>query len=200
MAESKLAEAALLKDTELFSFVEPDETFFLESLKGSQAWTRAARGEAVVLPWPAPRQRGGVASKRGIPYEQVPVLVVRDRNGKHFDAVLRVADKRTVGVMLPQLLAPDVVLCTNGAGVYLAVVKDHGLAHEPLNHKGGTRVKQRAFHIQNVNAYDSRLKSWMARFRGIATKNLPNYLGRRRLLNRRGDELTPVLFLTTSLR
>lgn len=141
-----LAEAALLKDTELSGIVEADETFFLESFKGSKAWAKAARGEVVMLPRPTPRQRGGVASKRGISYEQVPVLVVRDRTGKHFDAVLRVADKRTVGVLLPQLLAPDVVLCTDGAGVYRAVAKDQGLAHEPLNHNGGTRVKQRVFH------------------------------------------------------
>lgn len=194
-----LADAAQLKDTELSGIVEADETFFLESFKGSKAWAKAARGLAVTPPRPAPRKRGGVAFKRGTSHEQVPVLVVRDRTGKHFDAVLRVADKRTVGVLLPQLLAPDVVLCTDGAGVYRAVTKDQALAHEPLNHKGGTRVKQRVFHIQNVNAYDSRLKSWMARFRGVATKNLPNYLGWRRLLDRHGDNLTAVLFLRTAM-
>ena len=31
-------------------------------------------------------------------------------------------------------------------------------------------------HIDNVNAYHSRLKQWLARFNGVATKNLPNYL------------------------
>lgn len=37
--------------------------------------------------------------------------------------------------------------------------------------------KGEVYHIQNVNAYDSRLKGWMFRFRGVATKNQPNYLG-----------------------
>lgn len=194
-----LADAAHLKDTEMSGIVEADETFFLESFKGSKAWAKAARGLAVVPPRAAPRKRGGVASKRGISYEQVPVLVVRDRTGKHFDAVLRVVDKHTMGVLLPQLLAPDVVLCTDGAGVYKSVAKDHALAHEPLNHKGGTRVKQRVFHIQNVNAYDSRLKAWMARFRGVATKNLFSYLGWRRLLDRHGDSLTAVRFLRIAM-
>ena len=32
-------------------------------------------------------------------------------------------------------------------------------------------------HINNVNAYHSRLKEWMRRFHGVATRNLPNYLG-----------------------
>ena len=35
-------------------------------------------------------------------------------------------------------------------------------------------------HINNVNAYDGRLKQGLARFNGVATKNLPNYLGWRR--------------------
>ena len=34
----------------------------------------------------------------------------------------------------------------------------------------------------NVNAYHSRLKQWLRRFNGVATKNLPHYLGWRRIL------------------
>ena len=37
-------------------------------------------------------------------------------------------------------------------------------------------------HINNVNAYHSRLKEWLRRFHGVATRNLPNYLGWRRAL------------------
>ena len=33
-------------------------------------------------------------------------------------------------------------------------------------------------HINNVNAYHGRLKQWLNRFNGVATKNLPSYLGR----------------------
>jgi hypothetical protein len=40
------------------------------------------------------------------------------------------------------------------------------------------------FHIQHVNAYHSRLKDWMRRFKGVSTKYLANYLGWRRLLER----------------
>jgi len=38
------------------------------------------------------------------------------------------------------------------------------------------RVIKRIYHIQNVNAYHSRLKRWMQRFNGVATKYLDNYL------------------------
>jgi hypothetical protein len=40
------------------------------------------------------------------------------------------------------------------------------------------------FHIQNVNAYHSRLKSGMTRFHGVATRLLPNHLGWSRILER----------------
>ncbi len=36
-----------------------------------------------------------------------------------------------------------------------------------------------------MNAYDSRLKSWMIPFHGVATKYLTNYLGWRRALDTR---------------
>jgi hypothetical protein len=33
------------------------------------------------------------------------------------------------------------------------------------------------FHKQNVNTYTSRLKSWMAPFKGVASRHLGSYLG-----------------------
>ncbi|HEY5206328.1 MAG TPA: IS1595 family transposase, partial [Roseiarcus sp.] len=36
-----------------------------------------------------------------------------------------------------------------------------------------------------------RLKQWLNRFNGVATKNLPNYLGWRRALEAWGDQVTP---------
>ena len=46
-------------------------------------------------------------------------------------------------------------------------------------------------HINNVNAYHGRLKQWLNRFNGVATKNLPSYLGWRRALEAWGDQATP---------
>jgi hypothetical protein len=46
------------------------------------------------------------------------------------------------------------------------------------------------YHIPNVNAYTSRWKGWMARFRGVATAYLPNYLGWHRKLECDGAAFT----------
>ena len=47
------------------------------------------------------------------------------------------------------------------------------------------------FHINNVNAYRSRFKEWMRHFHGVATKNLPNYLGWRRAKEALGEKIKP---------
>ena len=146
------------------------------------------------LPRP-PRKRGGTAHKRGLSDEQIPVLVVRDRSTATTDAVLLKADTAAVSAVLEPVLDPDAVLCSDSAAVYHCFAERAHMAHTPVNLSAGIRVIDHAFHIQNVNAYHGRLKGWMFRFHGVATKYLPNYLGWRRCLERFATTLTPSLLL-----
>lgn len=171
------------RDTELHNIVEADETYFLESFKGRRDLPRRAR------------HRGGSAAKRGLSAEQIPVLVVEDREGHHFDAVLPRVDQSTISCLLLQVRAPESLWCTDGAGAYSATAREYALPHQRITRSAGEHVRQRVFHIPHVNAYDSRLKSWMQRFHGVATRYLPNYLGWRRLLERFNNSLTPEIFL-----
>lgn len=166
--------------------VEADETFFLESFKGQRD-----------LPRP-PRKRGGSAKRRGLSAEQIPVLVVRDRSGQHADFQLEKLDAAHVGERLRPLIDADAILCTDSAGVYAHFAKAEGIAHRPVNPSQKRRVDG-PFHIQNVNAYDSRLKSWMIRFHGVATKYLTHYLGWRRQLERYKTQLNPLICLREAL-
>jgi len=100
-------------------------------------------------------------------------------------------DHHALKTVLKPRLDRDAVLCTDGLSVYRSFAQEADIAHQPLNLAQGIRVKDEAFHIQNVNAYDSRLKSWMARFHGVSTRYLPNYLGWFRMLDAAGDTLTP---------
>src|SRR5690606_9686022 len=81
------------------------------------------------------------------------------------------------------LIDVDAILCSDSAAVYAHFSKAEGIAHRPVNPSRKRRVDG-PFHIQNVNAYDSRLKGWMIPFHGVATKCLTHYLGWRRLLER----------------
>lgn len=91
------------------------------------------------------------------------------------------------------LVNQEAILCSDSAGVYAAFARATRIAHRALNIQRGPRVADGAFHIQNVNAYDSRLKGWMRRFHGVATQYLENYLGWRRMLERYKKAITPTL-------
>lgn len=156
----------------LGGIAEADQTYFLHSMKGQRNLGRK------------PRKRGGKAAKRGLSKEQVPVLVARDRAGATADFVLKADSKDQVVAALRPILAADAILCTDASGMLAAAAKQIGIAHRPVNISAGQRVVAGVYHIQNVNAYDSRLKNWMRRFHGVATKYLDNYLGWFRTLDR----------------
>jgi hypothetical protein len=67
--------------------------------------------------------------------------------------------------------------CSDSHAIYRCCAARAHIAHTPVNLSAGIRVIDHAFHIHNANAYHGRLKGWMARFHGVATKYLPNYLG-----------------------
>lgn len=67
----------------------------------------------------------------------------------------------------------------------------------PANPK--KKRKGEAYQIQNVIAFDSRLKGWMFRFHGVAAKNLPSYLGWHRYLDVPKTRPTPRKLLAGAL-
>lgn len=125
------------------------------------------------------------------------MLVVKDRSGQQADFKLEKLDALRAGERLRSLIDADAIVCTASAGVYAHFAKAEGITHRPVNPSQKRRADG-AFHIQNVNAYDSRLKNWMIPFHGVATKYLTNYLGWRRLLDRYKMQLNPLIFLGES--
>ncbi len=176
------------KATRLVGIAEADETFFLESFKGKKhGMTRV------------PHKRGSKASKRGLSDEQIPVLICRDRTGNTSDFVLEKADKAHISSALKPLLAADAVLCTDSGKALGAAAREIGITHRPINLAAGIRVVGKVYHVQNVNAYDSRLKEWMIRFHGVATHYLANYLGWRRMIDPAHGSLSPRAVLFAAL-
>ena len=147
----------------LRGIVEADEAFVLDSRKGDRQLDRPAR------------KRGGKATKRGLSREQVPILVAADRSGTTLSAVLPEVSATAIQAVLEPAIDKDALLVTDGAAVYPRCAADLGISHEALNQSAGERVRG-DLHIQTVNNRHQRLKSFLAPFRGIATKYLPNYL------------------------
>jgi transposase-like protein len=160
----------------LQGIAEADEMFLLESQKGSRKLTRPAR------------KRGGAAKRRGMSKELDCILVARDRSGQTVDAVPgrgAVNAGQLERHLLP-VLDPQVLLVTDANAAYRAFSLRHGIAHQYVNLSAGERVRRSsegAIHVQNVNSYHHRLRDWLARFHGVASRYLPNYLGWRRALD-----------------
>ena len=154
------------RPAQLGGITEVDEMYMLESHKGSRKLERA------------PRKRGGKATKRGISNEQVCILGARDRNGQTIDAVVGkgALTPRHLHTHLRPRLAPDVLLVTDAHAAYPAFARAAGMSHQALNASAGTRARG-ALHLQNVNAYHSRMRGWLVGFRGVASRYLANYFG-----------------------
>jgi hypothetical protein len=102
---------------------------------------------------------------------------------------------------LSTLLPKDIILCSDGSSTLAAAAKTLGVAHRPVNLSAGIRVAAGVYHVQNVNAYDSRLKGWIHRFHGVSTRYLDSYLGWFRAIDRtRGAGLNPASLLASAVR
>jgi transposase-like protein len=175
-----LASPAQDKPKALLGIVESDETFILESYKGKRSDMPRA-----------PRKRGGKAAKRGLSAEQIPVIVARDRNGATIDAVLPKLNRVSIAAALGGVVTPANQFCCDGGTAIVAFARRAAIPAHVVPAPGNPSPEAPDFHINNVNAYHSRLKEWMRRFHGVATKNLPNYLGWRRALEALGQKAKP---------
>jgi hypothetical protein len=166
--------AARERPLQLSAIVEADETYRLESQKGSRHLTRA------------PRRRGGVARRRGINGEHDCLLVARDRSGQTLDfhTGRGPVTAAQLDVCLRPVLPPDILLISDSAAAYRRFAAGAGITHEAVNLKAGIRARG-AIHIQNVNAWHSRFKTWLVRFKGVASRYLVHYSGWQRVLDDR---------------
>ena len=164
--------AARARPASLCAIVEADETYRLESQKGSRTLTRP------------PRRRGGVARRRGINREHDCLLVARDRSGQTMDfhTGRGPVTAAQLHACLGPLLPADVLLISDAAAAYRTFASQARITHEAVNLRAGVRARG-AIHIQNVNAWHSRFKGWLTRFRGVASRYLIHYSGWRRMLD-----------------
>jgi len=168
------------KPGRLSGIVEADETFILESFKGRRS----------DLPRQA-RKRGGSARYPGLHQDNIPILVARDRKGATFDAVLPQDDSASIEAALTGVVTADNHLIGDGGKAIAAFARKAKIPFHLVPAPGKPLPEAPHLHLNNVNAYHGRLKQWLDRFNGVATKNLPAYLGWRRALEAWGDRITP---------
>ena len=152
--------------------VEADETYLLESQKGSRHLQRP------------PRKRGAKARRPGISNELDCLLVARDRSGQTLDFHTGRGPVSAVQLTacLGNVLQENCLLISDGALAYRRFTSHAGIRHAFINVRTGERSRGE-IHIQNVNGWHARFKSWLVRFRGVASKYLVHYSGWQRVLD-----------------
>lgn len=167
--------------TVLSGIVEADETFVRRGQKGTVCVERPAR------------KRAESATPGGTQLEDyICVLVARDRN-KQVAHHLPESQKTAVfEEFLNPLIAPDSILCTDGLTGYSKFAQKANIQHVVLRANRREYVKAGVYHIQNVNAYHSRVQEFLRRCKGVAAKNLQFYLGWVDHLDRLSDLAKPL--------
>jgi len=143
--------------------VEADDTFFPLSYKGSKPIGRDAH------------QRGTPASKRGISKEKVCVSCAVEREGQVFSKVSALGPPKAKALqrVFRNRISKQATVCTDNATAYVSYGKRRKFRH--IRVPNGIRLLG-TYHVQNINSYHSRLKEFIRKFKGVATKYLDNYL------------------------
>jgi transposase-like protein len=169
-----LEEISKIQPAKLSGAVEADETFFRMSFKGQRGG----------LPRKA-YKRGTKAELRGLSRWQVPVLVARDRStGETLSIKL---PSRSIAGIEPELaprLAPDSTLYCDGYKAYRKIAQKAGFAVKVVK-TNPKHITSGPNHLNNVNNFHQRLKSWLFPFQGVASKYLGNYVGWHRWIESR---------------
>lgn len=167
--------------TKLEGIIEGDETFFLFSEKGNKSIEERN-----------PRKRGGKASKAGINDEHVAVIVSTDRNRQ---PIIEVAGRGRISAsQIDECLGKWIgenasVLCSDSHRSYESFAKGKHLKHVKINASKGQHVKDKIYHIQNINNIHYLLKDWVKQFNGVASGYLQNYMNWFRILRIAGADM-----------
>ncbi len=177
-----LENAKHVKPEQLTGIVEAEETFFTKSEKGNKKLKRKAR------------KRGDKANKPELT-KKICVFVSRDRNRNTINKIFENFNADFLSGELDTILSKDSLLCTDSKAVYKKYAKENSIRHAYINLSKGEKVKKDIVHIQNVNDYHYRLKLWIKRFNGVATKYLLNYLSWFKQLDEFNMEINPETIL-----
>ena len=102
----------------------------------------------------------------------------------------------TVDKVVGNLFTTDNTLCTDGWKPYKKYAHDRGMECFGF---AAVRVYKGIYHIQNVNNYHMRLKKWMDRFNGVASKYLDNYLAWFKFIDSKAFEDTTGILVESCL-
>lgn len=156
-------------EKELTGIVEADETFYPVSYKGNHSKSRH-----FTMPRES-RQRGHSIHHSGLSREWVcvPCAVNRDGRSCAQAAKLGRVSSDALERTLHDRIGKGSILCTDREKAYRRFSGNGGFELIQMDKKQTIRG---IYGIQRINSFHSRLKAFTARFKGVSTKYLNNYL------------------------
>jgi len=154
--------------------IQADDTFVLVSYKGDPL-------QALKTQRPS-KKRGGKAKKPGISGEQACIVAACDSDKNsilQFVGLGRLTKDMVfsaLGHAVRKQRVNKAIFVTDRHVSYQEFAKKKRLNHQTVATTYGQYVNTQGFHIQSVNSLHSRLKKWLVKFNGVATKYLQNYL------------------------
>lgn len=167
-----------LGDGSVEGIFEADDTFFRESFKGHhtenskfkmprKAYKRGVKADPNV---PAKEKK-----KRGLSKDQISVMCAIDRSGNIISEPIGRGkiSAAAIGKLFENKIEDNSIACADSCRSFKKFAQNSNLELVQLP-KG--KKKEGIYHLQHVNSFHSRLKNWMNRFNGVATKYLSSYL------------------------
>lgn len=155
-------EEVVISSAPLEALIEADETYMIESQKGTKVTHRK------------PRRHGEPSGKRGLSNEQMCICVATDRNHHVIARCVNRAKPASEDIMnaLGEHIAEKSVLIFDGIKSYNCLAEQKKCEKVSLvGHESYNKV----FHLNTVNSLHSRFKEMMRKFRGVSTKYLNRY-------------------------
>ena len=162
----------------LSGIIEVDDTYVSISYKGNHSKSHK-------FTMPRESYKRGSDNKSAIG-SKVCVMCAVERNGQFYGEVLgkgQLTKKRVEYAFKERIMPESLVLSDNSWSIRKYFMKNESveLVHlkstvNPKNKRGGTPEIRGTYHIQTVNNLHRRLRDFLKRYNGVATKYLSHYI------------------------
>jgi hypothetical protein len=123
-----------------------------------------------------PHKRGGSERHPGVYQDNIPFLSLATGRARPSTPSCLRSTAPSIGAALTGVVTcENHLICDGGRAIDAFARKSNIPLHAGLvPGKPTAEAPHLHLHLNNVNAYDGRLKQWLSRFSGAATKDLPN--------------------------
>lgn len=115
--------------------------------------------------------------KRGVSNDKVSIMVAADRKGNTAMKVAKIGrvDNVSIEKTIGELVSDNNTLCSDSHPSIISWAKGKHLEHHTFV-ASRQHIKNKCYHVQNVNSLDNLFERWLKPFYGVATKYLQKYL------------------------